>query len=182
MPPLSSLLESPHILIQIWKISIWPIRLDDSDFVVVTSTTSELLFAHRDLHRQDSYNVIGEGVCEGVYVRVGVQIRGQFPISLQKLWLHEKRTGSLKTSWQPGQQRSSSNLDAISVKLEARGSVFLPQKWFIFLLSRWYCRVSSCSRLFSVSVPHFHCPCFPSGFFLMVPVVFLLFRRRYGAL
>ena len=33
--------------------------------------------------------------------------------SLQKLWLHDRMTGSLKTSMHTGQQRSSSNLEAI---------------------------------------------------------------------
>ena len=42
-----------------------------------------------------------------------------FTQSLQKLWLHDRTTGSLKTSWQTGQQRSSSNLEAIESPGEA---------------------------------------------------------------
>ena len=42
-----------------------------------------------------------------------------FTQSLQKLWLHDRMTGSLKTSWQTGQKRSSSNLEAIESPGEA---------------------------------------------------------------
>ena len=47
------------------------------------------------------------------HTRFCLSLHQLFRQSLQKLWLQDRRTGSLKTSWQTGQQRSSSDLEAI---------------------------------------------------------------------